>query len=408
MSSFINISESFALEGQILLADLPERAKAFGGLLYLCPDTNGDDGVLGGTFGDALFAFEGRAFHVPYNPQSLATQPSADPKDENKRVLHALALYGAIADSLSKLGEGGNRALISCKSNRRAGCAYACFNFVTNHLHEDLDAFLVDCKAKGLTFVDSEPMALWLQTVVEWKRKSGSRPLVLRQLFEKASSTYTYLLYDEANKDGILIDPVKETAQRDAKLVGELGVTLKYALNTHVHADHITGTGLLKTLLSPPPASAISRVGGAVADVLLDDDDVLTFANGRRHVFVLSTPGHTVGCLSFVVFDPVRTLVFTGDALLIRGCGRTDFQGGSAASLYDAVHSRLFTLPASALVLPAHNYDGLPFSTIGEERTLNPRLTKSKEEFIDIMANLNLPPPAKLDESVPANLQCGV
>ena len=392
------------------IGDLAERAKAFdGGLLYLCPDTNGDDGVAGGSFGDALQAFDGRAAHVPFNPQFLVALPFVNPKDESKRVIHALGLYSGIEDSLSQLSGGGKRSvLITCKSNRRAGCAYAAYDFVTNHLNEDLDAFLATSKAQGLTFVDSEPMVLWLKTVVEWKRKSGSRPLVLRQLFEKTSSTYTYLLYDDVTKEGILIDPVKETAQRDAKLAGELGVTLRYALNTHVHADHITGTGLLKTLLSPSPASVISKVGGAEADVLVDDYDVLSFANGRRHIFVLSTPGHTVGCMSFVVFDAGRTLVFTGDALLIRGCGRTDFQGGSSESLYDAVHSRLFTLPASALVLPAHNYDGLPSSTIGEERTLNPRLTKSKEEFVSIMANLNLPPPAKFDESVPANLKCGV
>lgn len=174
-------------------------------------------------------------------------------------------------------------------------------------------------------------------------------------------------------------------------------------LNTHVHADHVTGTSKLRSLL-PGALSVISEVSTARADMFLKEFDTITF--GSRKVYAVRTPGHTEGCMSFVLDD--LTKVFTGDALLIRGCGRTDFQGGSAETLYDSVHSKLFaTLPDDCAVLPAHNYNGQTESSIGEEKRLNPRLTKSKEEFVQIMSNLNLPRPAQIDIAVPANLNCG-
>ncbi len=190
---------------------------------------------------------------------------------------------------------------------------------------------------------------------------------------------------------------------RDAKLIKELNLTIKYAINTHVHADHITGSGKLKQIF-PGLKSGIAAVAGASADVQLKEFDWLTF--GSRHVYCLSTPGHTAGCMSFVLDD--KSMVFTGDALLIRGCGRTDFQGGSAETLYKAVHTKLFTLPRSTIVYPAHDYKGNTSSSIGEERDLNPRLTKDLAGFIDIMNNLGLAPPKKIDTSLPANFKCGV
>jgi len=285
---------------------------------------------------------------------------------------------------------------------------YAAFDFVENHLDEDMGQYLEAQKTHGMLFSDTPAMRLWFETVVAAKRSGPRSQLVLRQLFEKTSSTYTYLLADNATKECVLIDPVKETAERDAKLIAELGLVCKLALNTHVHADHITGTGMLKTLLTPPPLSVISRVSTATADVLVDDLSSLSFGQGRITIFPLSTPGHTAGCMSFVVFDHGRTLVFTGDALLIRGCGRTDFQGGSSELLFDSVHSRLFTLPSETIVYPAHNYEGIPNSTISEELKFNPRLNQGKEKFVEIMAGLNLPRPGKMDEAVPVNLVCGV
>lgn len=231
-------------------------------------------------------------------------------------------------------------------------------------------------------------------------------PVVLRQLFEKESSTYTYLLIDPDTNKALLIDPVLETVERDVEVIQQLGLQLELAINTHCHADHITGTGKLKALL-PGLKSGIAEASGAKADILYKHGDEIVV--GGIRLTVRATPGHTSGCISYVLEDlGGKAAVFTGDALLIRGCGRTDFQEGSAETLYDSVHTQLFTLPDDTLVYPAHNYKGLTVSTIGEEKQHNPRLTKPKDEFIEIMANLNLPYPNKIDVSLPANLVCGI
>ncbi|XP_049585372.1 persulfide dioxygenase ETHE1, mitochondrial isoform X1 [Syngnathus scovelli] len=227
--------------------------------------------------------------------------------------------------------------------------------------------------------------------------------LLFRQLFEAESSTYTYLLADSVSKDAVLIDPVLETMDRDLKLISELGLNLKIAVNTHCHADHITSTGLMKTRLAGLK-SAISKLSGATADILLSEGDRITF--GNHYLSVRETPGHTDGCVTLVTQD--ERMAFTGDALLIRGCGRTDFQQGCSERLYTSVHQKIFTLPDQCLVYPAHDYLGQTVSTVGEERTLNPRLTKSLDEYVTIMNNLNLPKPSKIDVSVPANLVCGL
>jgi sulfur dioxygenase len=227
--------------------------------------------------------------------------------------------------------------------------------------------------------------------------------MLFRQLFEKESSTYTYLLADTETKEAILIDPVIETAERDAKLITELGLTLVYGVNTHLHADHITGTGKLKALL-PGCKSAISAVSGATTDLALNDGDKIAF--GSRSITSIATPGHTAGCMCYVLDD--NSMVFTGDTLLVRGCGRTDFQGGSAETLYESVHGKLFTLPETCSVYPAHDYRGQTASTIGEEKTHNPRLSKDKDGFVDIMAKLDLSYPKKIDVALPANEKCGI
>lgn len=227
--------------------------------------------------------------------------------------------------------------------------------------------------------------------------------MFFRQLFEHESSTYTYLLADEETKEAILIDPVLETVERDKKLISELGFDLKYILETHVHADHITGSFNLKKYF-PNAKSVVHKDGGTeCTDVLISDNDVLEF--GSYKVKAISTPGHTNGCTSYYV----NGMVFTGDALLIRGCGRTDFQQGSPETLYHSVTDKLFALPEDTLVYPAHDYKGISGSSIYEEKNFNPRLgnNKTKEEFVEIMNNLKLAHPKKINESVPANLKCG-
>lgn len=190
---------------------------------------------------------------------------------------------------------------------------------------------------------------------------------------------------------------------RDLQVANDLNVQLIFGLNTHAHADHITGTYLLKQKV-PGLKSIISKESGAKADILVSPGDKIEF--GTKFLSLRATPGHTAGCVSYVMDD--ESSVFTGDALLIKGCGRTDFQGGSASTLYDSVHSQLFTLPESCVVYPAHDYKGRLSSTIGEEKKENPRLSKAKDEFIDIMNNLNLSFPKKLEIAVPANMRCGV
>lgn len=230
-----------------------------------------------------------------------------------------------------------------------------------------------------------------------------TKDFFFRQLFDEATWTYTYLLADLNTREAVIIDPVLEKAKRDANLVKDLGFTLKYALNTHMHADHITGSGWLKQLL-PGSKSVIAKASGAKADIHINEGDPVIF--GRHRIDTLATPGHTNGCMSFVIHE--QGCIFTGDTVLIRGCGRTDFQEGDPAHLYENVHSKIFSLPENFRIYPAHDYKGLMESSVWEEKTYNPRLTKTKEEFINIMNNLNLPYPKKIDVSLPANRECGV
>ncbi|XP_058101111.1 persulfide dioxygenase ETHE1 homolog, mitochondrial-like [Magnolia sinica] len=235
--------------------------------------------------------------------------------------------------------------------------------------------------------------------------------LLFRQLFEKESSTYTYLLADlgHPEKPALLVDPVDKSVERDLSLIKDLGLQLIYAINTHVHADHVTGTGLIKGRILGVK-SIISKASNSKADILVEAGDKIWF--GNLFLEVRSTPGHTLGCVTFVTGDgpdqPQPRMAFTGDALLIRGCGRTDFQGGSSDELYKSVHSQIFTLPKDTLVYPAHDYKGFTVSTVGEEILYNPRLTKDEESFKTIMENLNLPYPKMMDVAVPANMICGL
>ncbi|HKP56149.1 MAG TPA: MBL fold metallo-hydrolase [Polyangiales bacterium] len=228
--------------------------------------------------------------------------------------------------------------------------------------------------------------------------------MLLRQLFDLDSSTYTYLLADEQSRKALIIDPVFEQFGRDRKLIEELELQLSYVLETHVHADHVTAGSLLRQQFGAQTVVS-ERAGVICADRQVKHGDMIEFGSCRLQV--RETPGHTAGCLSFVCEQP--RLAFTGDALLIRGCGRTDFQGGDSATLYASVHTQLFSLPDETLIYPAHDYTGRSASSVREEKRHNPRLGqgKSRDDFIAIMHGLALPYPRKIDAALPANTRCG-
>jgi glyoxylase-like metal-dependent hydrolase (beta-lactamase superfamily II) len=226
--------------------------------------------------------------------------------------------------------------------------------------------------------------------------------VIFRQLFEPVSSTYTYLLADPATRRAVLIDPVVEEVETYAALLAELDLTLVYTLETHVHADHVTAGALLRERFGS--RTVVHKDGGAAcADVPVRHGDHIRVDG--LDLEVRETPGHTDGCVAYVGADRV----FTGDTLLIGGCGRTDFQQGDAGRLYDSVHAQLFSLSPDTLVYPAHDYKGRTVSTIREEVASNARLGggKSRDEFVAIMANLKLAYPKQIDRAVPANQQCG-
>jgi glyoxylase-like metal-dependent hydrolase (beta-lactamase superfamily II)/rhodanese-related sulfurtransferase len=228
--------------------------------------------------------------------------------------------------------------------------------------------------------------------------------MIFRQLFDPQSSTYTYLLADAASREALLIDPVFEQARRDAALLEELGLRLKLTLETHVHADHITGAWLLKQKLGSRIAVAAAS-GTQGADLYLQPAEKIPL--GRRHLEARATPGHTGGCTTYVLDD--HSMAFTGDALFIRGCGRTDFQQGDARALYRSVRDQIFSLPDRCLIYPGHDYRGLTVTSVGEEKLYNPRLAESigENDFVGYMTNLGLPHPKQMDVAVPANLKCG-
>ncbi len=228
--------------------------------------------------------------------------------------------------------------------------------------------------------------------------------MIFRQLFDQVSSTYTYLLADEGTHEAVLIDSVFEQHARDAALIRELDLKLLYVLDTHCHADHVTGAWLMKAALGSQVALS-KQYGASNVDLALADGDPIGF--GAQGLEVRATPGHTRGCLSFVTAD--RTRVFTGDALLVRGAGRTDFQQGDAQHLFRSIRERLFVLPDECVVSPAHDYEGRTSSTIGEERRYNPRIGGGarEEDFVGYMRNLGLPHPKQIAVAVPANMRSG-
>lgn len=230
--------------------------------------------------------------------------------------------------------------------------------------------------------------------------------LIFRQLFDQESSTYTYLLADPKSRKAVLIDPVFEQHARDRALIEELNLTLLYTLDTHCHADHVTGAWLMQQALGSKIGIS-GRYGDMIegADQLLDHGDVVKF--GDRALMVRATPGHTDGCITYVLDD--NSMAFTGDCLLIRGAGRCDFQQGNAAEMYRSIKEQIFTLPDSCALYPGHDYNGRTVSTVGEEKAYNSRIggQATEKDFVGYMENLGLPHPKKIAIAIPGNCRCG-
>jgi sulfur dioxygenase len=226
--------------------------------------------------------------------------------------------------------------------------------------------------------------------------------MIFRQLFDRETWTYTYLIGDRQSAQAVLVDPVLEQVDRDLALIDELGLKLVYSLETHVHADHVTGGGLLRERTG---SSSIVPMNANVACADQHINDAETISIGETTIKAIETHGHTDSHMAFLVNG---THLLSGDSLFIRGCGRTDFQSGDPGVLYDCVTTKLFTLPDETLVYPGHDYRGHSVSTIGEEKQHNPRFVgKDRAAFIDFMNALDLPNPQKIMEAVPANERCG-
>jgi len=233
---------------------------------------------------------------------------------------------------------------------------------------------------------------------------AGGGALLFRQLFDADTGTFTYLLVDVPSTEGVLIDSVFEQHSRDLSLIRELGITLVASIDTHAHADHVTGSWLMQQATG----CAIGLAAAARAENVtlpLAHGDCIRF--GGRHLEVRSTPGHTDGCISFVLDD--QSMAFTGDALLVRGCGRCDFQQGDAHTLWRSITEQLFSLPDSCLLYPAHDYTGRSVTSVAEEKAFNARLggAATERDFVGHMENMKLPHPHKIAEALPGNLRSG-
>eukprot|EP00429_Kryptoperidinium_foliaceum_P044523 CAMPEP_0176106918 /NCGR_PEP_ID=MMETSP0120_2-20121206/53654_1 /TAXON_ID=160619 /ORGANISM="Kryptoperidinium foliaceum, Strain CCMP 1326" /LENGTH=423 /DNA_ID=CAMNT_0017441041 /DNA_START=51 /DNA_END=1322 /DNA_ORIENTATION=+ len=381
------------------------------------PAVPGDVGLCGQLSAESVRALSGRfkswinlnsEDDTGFHPEELkragmkhvAVRPFPAPAPTEEQVAAGCEALDTLPRPLMLQCTSGNRvgALLMCWLMRKYGYSAESLQ----QLAKDIDLrFWTRCTKCG-------PMREWLLKQVP----AGAIPavpkaatgLVFTQLFDEESCTFTYVLGCSETKEAVLIDPVLEQMQRDLVVLKELGLTLRYVINTHAHADHITSGGRIRAE-NPDVRTVISRASGAKADVHVEHGDKVSF--GRLSLEAIATPGHTDGCVTWhLPGDP--GMIFTGDALLIRGCGRTDFQQGDSAKLYDSVHTKLFTLAPETLVCPGHDYQGRNTSTVAEERQFNPRLKQSKDEFVKLMSELNLPYPKRIDEAVPANMQCGV
>lgn len=231
--------------------------------------------------------------------------------------------------------------------------------------------------------------------------------MIFKQLFEADSSTFTYLIGDSNSHAAILIDPVRETVERDLQVLKDLNLSLTATLETHVHADHLTGAKLLKSKTGSKIAYP-AMINSPCIDIGIKEGEI--FKVGSIELNPLFTPGHTDHHYAYLIDTPILKLLFSGDALLIEACGRTDFQSGSAEILFNSVHNKIFSLPDETLVYPCHDYEGRFITTVAQEKVRNPRLGGGicKQEFVKIMNGLDLPYPRKIDFAVPGNEQCGI
>jgi len=316
---------------------------------------------------------------------------------------------------LARLEDMPRPLIVSCASGNRAGAVLllwvalrrGCSRASASQLASDMDLkFFTQCTSCG-------PMKEWVlghlpDDLSSLAPSPSSTPsaLVFQQLFDPTSSTLTYLIGCPITGKALLIDAVLEQVNRDLSVIDELGFSLVYVISTHVHADHVTSGSVIRHR-RPAVKTIISQGSGAAADIKVQHGDCITV--GMLTLEVRATPGHTQGCVSYILNPPQGgpAMAFTGDTVLIRGCGRTDFQGGNAEQLYDSVHREIFSLPETTLIYPAHDYRGRNVSSVREEVLYNPRLSKPKQEFVKIMAELNLPYPKQLAVAVPANMVCG-
>jgi sulfur dioxygenase len=231
--------------------------------------------------------------------------------------------------------------------------------------------------------------------------------MIFKQLFDPSSCTYTYLIACPESREAVLIDPVIETIERDLQVLQQLELKLAYTLETHVHADHITSAGRLKQIAGSKIAYP-QMTGLACADIKVSEGQSLRIGNVELHP--LFTPGHTEHHHAYLVDTGTMKMVFTGDTLMIDGCGRTDFQSGDPEALYHSIHEKLFSLPDETLVYPGHDYTGRFVSSISQEKESNSRLGQEKtlQEFVDIMEKLNIPKPKNIHFAVPGNMLCGL
>lgn len=230
--------------------------------------------------------------------------------------------------------------------------------------------------------------------------------MIFRQLFDSATWTYTYLLADPVTREAVFIDPVLEQMSLYSQLINELALQVRFAIDTHVHADHVTALGALRERYSCETVHGVNSKADCVSKYVFDGE-VLTF--GSISLMALSTPGHTDDSFCFYTESGAEPMLFTGDTLLIRGTGRTDFQNGDAGQQYDSIVDKLFTFPDETAIYPGHDYRGMSKSTIAEEKAHNPRLqVEDKDAYIALMASLDLPNPRLMDIAVPANLACGM
>lgn len=229
--------------------------------------------------------------------------------------------------------------------------------------------------------------------------------MIFRQLFDRETWTFTYLLGDEGSHEAVIIDPVVEQMPLYQQLLKELGLKLRFGIDTHVHADHVTALGALRETFGSRSIHGEGSQASGI-DRFVKDGESVEF--GALALKAIATPGHTDDSFSYTLEADGKRMVFTGDTLFIRGTGRTDFQNGDAGEQYDSIHEKLLTLPEDTIVYPGHDYRGMNESRIGEERRFNPRLqVANKAEYIELMAGLNLPNPKFMDVAVPANLAAG-